>query len=56
MMWEVWWINGLGGDGDPRIPLGLRDMSIVEAETSLEALEMVACRNVTPVKVMKYMG
>lgn len=56
MMWEVWWINGMAGDGNPSLPLGLRDMSIVEADDSLTALEMVACRGVTPIKVMKYMG
>lgn len=52
MMWTVWWINGLGGDGNTSLPLGLRGESTVESEDSLTALELVACRGVTPIKVM----
>lgn len=51
--WEVWWVNGLGGDGRDDLPQGLRDLSQVQAPDSLTALEMVACRGVTPTKVFR---
>lgn len=52
-VWEVWWVNGLGSDGRPDLPAGLRDFSHVQTDDSLTALAMVACRGVTPTKVFR---
>lgn len=49
---EVFWINGQGGPGRDDLPQGDRGASLVSAFDSQDASCMVACRGVTPVKVI----